>query len=90
MKSKLKNKFLPHSYLQDNYSQLHSLTQENMSVKEHTQEFEKLLIKCGLQEPEDQTIVGYLSGFNPKYSHVVELQQYTTFEDVWVLAHRVE
>ena len=36
MKSKLKNRLLPPSYLQDNCSQLHSLTQGDMSVKEYT------------------------------------------------------
>ena len=32
----------------------------------------------------------YCSGLDPRHSRVVELQQYTTFEDVYVLAHRVE
>jgi len=53
MKSKLKNRFLPSSYLQDRYSYLHNLTQGSMSIEEYIKEFEKLLIKCGLQEPED-------------------------------------
>jgi len=52
-KYKLKNRFLPPSYIQDNYSQLHRLVQGSMSIKEYTREFEKLLIKCGLQEPKD-------------------------------------
>jgi len=74
MKSKLKNRFLPPSYVQDNYSQLYSLTQGNTSVEEYTREFKKFLIKCDLQEPEDQTIVRYLSGLDRRYSNVVELQ----------------
>ena len=61
-----------------------------MSVEEYTREFEKLLIKCDLQEEEEQTIVRYLGGLDPKYSHVVELQSYATFDDVCVLAHKVE
>ena len=62
MKTKLKARFLPRTYVQDCYSQLHNLNQDNVSVEEYTREFEKLVIKCDLQEPEEQTIVRYLGG----------------------------
>jgi len=90
MKAKLKARFLPPNYIQNNYAAFHHLTQGSMSVEEYTREFEKLLIKCDLQEEEEQTIVRYLGGLDPKYSHVVELQSYATFDDVCVLAHKVE
>ena len=61
-----------------------------MSVDEYTQEFEKLLVKCDINKPEEQTIVRYLGGLEPKYSNVVDLQQYTTFDEVCVLAHKME
>jgi len=61
-----------------------------MSVEEYTREFEKLLIKCDIQEAKEQTIVRYLGGLDPKYAHVVELRSYTTFDEVCVLAHMVE
>ena len=48
------------------------------------------MIKCDLQEEGEQTILRYLGGIDPKYSHVVELQTYTTFNEVCVLAHKVE
>jgi len=57
MKAKLKARFLPPTYIQNNYSLLHHVTQGTMSVEEYTGEFEKLLIKCDLQEVEEQTIV---------------------------------
>jgi len=87
MKSKLKARFLPPIYVQDYYSQFHHLTQ---GVEEFTREFEKLVIKCDLQEPEEQTIVGYLGGLDPRYANVVELHAYTSFDEVCVLAHKVE
>jgi len=90
MNTKLKACLLPPSYLQDSYSQLHNLTQGNMSVKEYTTEFEKLFIKCDLTEAEEQTIVRSLGGLDPRYAHMVELQQYTTVDQVCVLAHKVE
>ena len=61
-----------------------------MNVEEYTHEFEKLMIKCDIQEPEEQTIVRYLGGHDPRYSNVVELQAYASFDDVCVLAHKVE
>jgi len=90
MKSKLNSRLLPATYLQDSYSQLHNLTKGNLTVEEYTREFEKLLIKCDIQEPEEQTIVRYLGDLDPKYSNVVELQQYTTFDKVCMLVHKVE
>ena len=90
MKSKLKARFLPPTYVQDCSSQLHHLNQGNLSVEEYTREFEKLVIKCDLHEPEEQTIVRYLGGLDPKYANVVDLQAYSTFDEVCVLAHMVE
>jgi len=83
MKTKLKSRFLPSSYVQDSYGQLHNLTQGSTSV-------EKLLIKCDIQETKKQTIVHYLGGLDLKYLNIVELQQFTTFDEVCVLAHKVE
>jgi len=48
------------------------------------------MIKYDIHEPEEQTIVRYLGGLEPKYANVVELQQFTTFDEVCVLAHKVE
>ena len=50
MREKLKAKFLPPHYLQDNYTKLHNLRQESTSVKEYIREFEKLLMICDLRE----------------------------------------
>jgi len=73
IKTKLKARFLPPTYVQDCYSQLHNLNQGNLSVEEYTREFEMLVIKCDLHEPEEQTIVRYLGGLDPRYSNVVDL-----------------
>jgi len=48
MKEKLKDQFLPRSYLQDNYSKLHHIQQGNLNVEEYPREEEKLLIKCDI------------------------------------------
>jgi len=40
MKKKLKAKFMPDHYLQDNFLKLHNLKQGNKSVEEYTREFQ--------------------------------------------------
>ena len=62
-----------------------------MCVEDDSRKFEKLLIKCDIQELEDQTIVRYLGGLNTKYPNIVELQWYFTFDEVCLLlGHKVE
>jgi len=39
---------------------------------------------------EDQTIVTCLGGLDPKYANVVGFQQYSNFDELCVLAHKVE
>ena len=90
MKSKLKSKFLPPHYLQDNFLKLHHLKQGSKSVEEYTREFEQLLLKCSLEEDESQTLIRYLSGLNDEIAHVVELHPYTSLDELSVLAHKVE
>ena len=82
MKSKLKAQFLPPTYVQDFCSQLHHLNQGNSSVEEYTREFEKLVIKYDLHKPEEQAIVRYLGGLDPRYPNIVDLQAYTSFDEV--------
>ena len=57
MKSKLKARFLPPTYVQVCYSKINHLNQGNLSVEEYTREFEMFVIKCDIQEPEEQTTV---------------------------------
>jgi len=82
--------FLPPHYLQDNYTKLHNLRQDTRSVEEYTREFEQLVITCDLRDNEDQTVVRYLGDLNESIRDVVELQAYSTLDEVSSLAHKVE
>ena len=73
MREKLRSKFLPSHYLQDNYLKLHQLKQGPKSVEEYTREFGQVLLKCDLREDDSQTLVRYLSGLNEQIADVVEL-----------------
>jgi len=59
-------------------------------VEEYTLEFEKLVMTCNLRENEDQTLVHYLGGLNEAIRNVVELQHYSTLDEVRSLANKVE
>jgi len=90
LRDKLKSKFLPSHYLQDNYLELHHLKQGTKSVEQHTREFEQLLLKCDLREDDAQTLVRCLSGLDEHIAHVVELHPYTSLDDLSSLAYKVE
>jgi len=90
MKCKMQALFLLSTYVQDNYMLFHDLTQGKMKVEEYTREFEKHMIKCAFHEPKEQTMVRYLGGLDPRIANVVELQACTTFDEVCVVAHKVE
>jgi len=90
MRSKLKPKFLPPHYVQDNFTRLHNIRQEGRSVEECTRDFERLLMTCDLRESEDQIIVWFLGGLNESIRNVVELQAFSTLDEVTILAHKVK
>jgi len=90
MREKLRSKFLPSHYLQDNYLKLHRLKQGSKSVEEYTREFEQLLLKCDVREDDSQTLVRYLSGLNEHIAHVVELRTYASLDELSSLAYKVK
>jgi len=61
-----------------------------MSVGEYMREFEQLLLRGGIHEPQEQTMARFLNGLNPLIARKVELQTYFTLDDVFKLALKVE
>ncbi|VFQ85558.1 unnamed protein product [Cuscuta campestris] len=57
MKTLLKKKFLPTEYVRENFARLQTLRQGSKSVEDYTREYEELLLRCNLQENEEQTFV---------------------------------
>lgn len=90
MKKLLKEKFLPTYYVQETFSKFHNLKQGSKSVEDYTREFEELMMKCDVREDDAQTLVRYLYGLNSQIANVVELQPYSTLEELSLLAHKVE
>nr|GEZ16035.1 reverse transcriptase domain-containing protein [Tanacetum cinerariifolium] len=90
MKRELRKKFLPDGYLQEAFLHLHDFAQRDLSVAHYTQEFDHLMLKCGIVEPEEQTIARYLRGIRKDIHDVVNLQPFISYSDVYKLATKVE
>ncbi|XP_058005436.1 uncharacterized protein LOC131181399 [Hevea brasiliensis] len=72
------------------YIKLQSLCQGGMCVEDYVKEFEMLMLKCDVREPQEQTIVYFLGGLNYEIANTVELQPYVFLQDVIKLAIKVE
>ena len=71
MKRELKRKYLPHNYRQEIFLKIHDFKQKDLSVEEYTAEFDNLMLKGELVEPEEQTIARYLGGLKYEIDKVV-------------------
>jgi len=76
--------FVPKSYKQYIYNRLFSLKQNNLSVGQYMREFEQLLLREGIHEPQEQTVARFLN------ARKVELQSYFIVDDVFKLALKVD
>jgi hypothetical protein len=90
MKAKMKQKFLPTYYVQNSFSQLHSLRQGTGTTEEYSREFEYLLMKCHVPEDDPHTLVRYLGGLEPRVANVVELHSYQTLTELTLLSQKVD
>ncbi|XP_071708618.1 uncharacterized protein [Rutidosis leptorrhynchoides] len=90
MKKLLRAKFLPENYRQESFLEYHNLRKRTQSVEEIIQEFERLRMRCDVQEEEEQTIARFLGVLKPEIADVVNLQPYWSFNDVCRLALKVE
>ena len=90
MKRLMRKKFLPVNHKQDSYLDFHNLRQQTLTTEEFICEFERMRMRCGIEEDEEQTIARFLGSLRPEISDVVYLQQYFSFSDVCRLAQRVE
>ena len=61
-----------------------------MTVGEYMREFEKLLLRGGIHEPQEQTVARFINELNPLIGRKVELQTYFTLDDVFKQALQVK
>lgn len=72
-------KVFPTSHRQEAFLEYHSLSQRSSSVEDFINGIDKLQMRCGAEEPEEQVVARFL-----------ELQPYLTFIDVCGLALKAE
>ncbi|GJT32321.1 putative CCCH-type zinc finger family protein [Tanacetum coccineum] len=82
--------FLPLTFKQDAYLDYQNLRQGSLSVEDLITEFERMRLRCGAEEDEEQVIARFLGVLRPDIADAVSLTQYYSFSDVCRLALRVE
>jgi len=90
MRRELTRKFLLEYYSQEVFIEFHNSKQNSLTIEEYTMEFEELLMKCNIQEPEEQTVARYLGRLSEEIANVVQLQPFWTLNDVIRLALKVK
>ncbi|GKA11245.1 reverse transcriptase domain-containing protein [Tanacetum coccineum] len=66
------------------------ITSTSMSVEDFTGEFDRLRMRYGVDEEEEQTVARYLASLRPVIADVVHLQQHWSYNDVCRLSLKVE
>ncbi|GJS84250.1 reverse transcriptase domain-containing protein [Tanacetum coccineum] len=74
MKKLLCEKFLPVNHWQESFLEYHGLSQRTSTVEEFITEFDRLRMRCGFEEPEEQVIALFLGALRPEISDIVQLQ----------------
>ena len=83
--------FLPVHYKQEAFIEYHNFRQgTSMSVEDFTGEFDRLRMRCDVDEEDEQTLARYLASLRPEIADVVHLQQFWSYNDVCRLALKVE
>ncbi|GJQ95932.1 transposon ty3-I gag-pol polyprotein [Tanacetum coccineum] len=90
MKKLVKAKFLPENHRQEAFLDYHNLSQQNMTVEEVINEFDKLRMRCDVVKEEEQVVARFLGVLKPEIADIVSLQPYWTYTDVCRLALMVE
>ncbi|XP_057958649.1 uncharacterized protein LOC131151421 [Malania oleifera] len=90
MKDRLTEKYVPISYQKRVMDQLYSLRQGNMTISEYMTQFDKLSIRCGVDEIESQQIARFRTGLMPELRREMFPHHITSLEQAFNLAHDFE
>lgn len=90
MKKLLRERFLPPNFRQEAFLDYHNVAQRSSTVEEIISEFDRLRIRCGVEEKEEHIIARFFGALKPEIADVVLLQPYWSFNDVCQIALKVE
>nr|GEW88765.1 hypothetical protein [Tanacetum cinerariifolium] len=68
MKRLMEKKFLHVTHKQDSYVEFHTLKQQTLTVEEFIAQFERVRMRCGVEENEEQTIARFLGSLRTDIS----------------------
>ncbi|GKB56856.1 reverse transcriptase domain-containing protein [Tanacetum coccineum] len=72
MKKLMKAKFLPENHRQEAFLDYHNLSQQNMTVEEVINEFDKLRMRCDVVEEEEQVVARFLGVLKPEIADIIK------------------
>ncbi|GJS16697.1 RNA-directed DNA polymerase [Tanacetum coccineum] len=72
MKKLMKAKFLPKNHRQEAFLEYHNMSQQNMTVEEVINEFDKLFMRCDVVEEEEQVIVRFLGVLTSEIADIIK------------------
>ena len=90
MKRLMEKRFVPQYYKQGLFFKFQTLQQRAYYVEDYMKEFEMLMMRCNLQEAQEQTIARFISGLHKEIADLVELQPYATLNYMITLAMKIE
>ncbi|XP_022023527.1 uncharacterized protein LOC110923773 [Helianthus annuus] len=76
--------------IKEAFLEYHNLSQRVSTVEDLIADFDRLRMRCGAEEEEEQIIAHFLGALRPDIADVVQLQPYWNFNDVCRLALKVE
>ena len=90
MVSKMKGKFFPKDYQLNLFRQLQNLKQKGMTIKEYTEEFNKLSVRSGHVEDDLEKVARYINGLRYEIQDEISLLNLKSVEDAYQAALRAE
>jgi len=90
MKRIMRKRYIPVSYNRNLQLKLQRMTKGNRSVEEYFKEMKVTMIRAGMNEENEATMVRFLNGLNHNIRDVVELQEYVDMENLLHKANQVE
>ncbi|GJX07267.1 RNA-directed DNA polymerase [Tanacetum coccineum] len=72
MKKLMKAKFLPENHHQEAFLDYHNMSQQNMTIEEVINEFDKLRMRCDVVKEEEQVVTWFLGVLKPKIADMIK------------------
>nr|GEU52981.1 reverse transcriptase domain-containing protein [Tanacetum cinerariifolium] len=78
IKKLMKAKFLPENHRQEAFLDYHNMSQQNMTMEEVINEFDKLRMRCDVVKEEEQVVVRFLGVFKPEIADIIKAKSKVT------------